>query len=419
MLRINVWKSLSALAFTAVAVSASAQDLAIVGGKIVTGAGTVLQKGTILIRDGKVVEVGATVDVPSGIATIDATGGTVYPGFIDGYTTKGVKNEPAPEAASRPSAVSGPLATMWRENRTGIRSRVEAAKNLDLGDVLKEALAVGFTQAYVAPRDGLVRGQGAVITFAEAPEPRPWGMVFNFRASGGGGGYPATLLGYTAHLRQTLHDAMNPSVVIVDGKPDPDLDPLSAFVGKRGTAVFAVDTEPDVVRAMEYCDAFGMRLVIAGGRDAFRRASQLAALKVPVLVSIAVGDEPSVEATESGPPKAVLEERRALWRERAANIVRLSEAGVPFAISSEGSSYSRFFENLSSVMSMGLSHDAAVSALTSQPAAILGIQDAGTLQPGKVGNVVILSGDLGSKDLKVKAVVVRGREVKAENGGAR
>ncbi|MBC8063315.1 MAG: hypothetical protein H7Y17_00670, partial [Chlorobia bacterium] len=142
------------VALAAIAVQAPAQDVAIVGARIEIGNGKSIPKGNILIRDGRIADIGETVTVPPGFATYDAAGTTVYPGFIDGLTSAGLKIPAAPEATTPPPTNTTAPATMWEQNRRGIRGRVNAADCMDLAGILADAHKAGITSALFSPGSG-------------------------------------------------------------------------------------------------------------------------------------------------------------------------------------------------------------------------------------------------------------------------
>lgn len=413
-------KALGSWLVLAIATIAKSQDFAIVDARVVESDRT-LSGAKIIVRGGRIVEVGSNVGVPSGLTVIDAKGANLYPGFIDAYATTGLKMPDAPAAAQRPSATASAPATMWDKNRAGIRARVDAGANLALADILEDAHKAGFTSALLAPFSGLARGQCVWTPLTDTGlETRPFGMVFSFRGGGGGGGYPGTTMASFALLRQTMYDARNNRLVGTGEKTDPDLKALAPSSIANGRAVFALDADNEVVRAHKFCEEFGLRLAIAGGRDAFRRAGWFAETKTPILVSIAIGAEPSTNPSGDGPPKAILEERAATWKERAMNVVKLEQAKAEYAFSSDGDSYGDFLANARKLVALGLPPQAALKAMTVAPAKILGVwNDAGSIAPGKRADFIVVEGEVFAENSKVLRVFVGGKAFDVANGGGR
>jgi len=388
---------------------ARAEQIAIVGGRVEVRPGTVIENGVVVIDNDRITEVGAGVTAPAGARVIDAKGKYVYAGFIDGYSTRGLKLPDAPAAAAaRPVLVTAP-ATMWPENRKGIRAQLDASKHVDLATVMPDCHKAGFTAGFLNPGQGTIRGSGALAYLTDAKsEPASMGMELSFRG-GSGAGYPSSLMGIVALMRQTFLDAIHQNQFPPE-KPDPDYAALAPLLTGKAPGVFHVDTEADVVRAVAMGEEFKFAVILKGGRDAHKRAAWLAEKTVPVLADIAIGTEPKVEPSADGPPAGVLEERRDNWRIRASGPKKLHDAGVLFAFISDGDSLPKFLENVRMVVKQGLPKDAALKAMTVSPAQIFGrSSDLGTLERGKLANVVVASGDIFTEGSKVETVVVLGK----------
>jgi imidazolonepropionase-like amidohydrolase len=397
-------------AFAMVAAGVWAQDAAIVGARIEIGNGKSIPKGTILIRGGKITEVGENVTIPAGVATYDGAGTTVYPGFIDGFTTSGLKLPAVPDSATPPNTTITAPATMWEQNRRGIRGRVSAAECLDLAGVLSDAHKAGITAALFSPGTGLVRGRGAFGYLTDEKQtPKPFGLAMSFRGSGGGG-YPGTLFGFAALLRQTLADAQTYNKY-PPAKEDPDLKNMAPLFKGETPAIFAADTESDFYRTLQVANEFKIPFLISGGREAFRRATLFAKTNIPILVNVSIGDEPDAKAQPDGPPQAVLDERKAQWKERASNILELDKAKVTYAFSSDVAGFDGYLRSVRQLIKLGLSKDSALRAMTSAPAKLFGMdKDLGSVEKGKIGNLVVMTGDFADEKSTVKAVFVMGKK---------
>ncbi|MCO5296186.1 MAG: amidohydrolase family protein [Fimbriimonadaceae bacterium] len=396
-----------------------ARPLALVGARIELGNGTVLENATLVIQGGKIVSVGEDLQAPGGAKTIDLKGQTVYPGFLDAYTTRGLDIPAAPSQDPRDDKDTAP-ATMWEKNRKGIRSDVRAAAHLSLkasaGDFHKQ----GLTAALLAPGSGTLRGICAIAPMLGEPQELPhpdFALEMSFRG-GSGAGYPGNVLGIIALMRQTLFDAQRYATLDTDEKDEALANAAPAATG-RMPVVFAADTELEIVRAVRICGEFGMKPMIAGGREAYRQAKMLAQQRIPVLVNLNVGTPPSLEeekGTEPGDsiPRAVREDQLRDWTERAANAAALAEAGVPLAFSSEGDALGDFLSNVRTAIEHGLPRADALRALTATPAELLGV-GAGVIRVGQPAFLTIMDGDFADPKSKVTRVVVDGNafEVKS------
>lgn len=419
-------QSLFLAGFLAQGALAQTKDIAIVGAHIECGDGKVITSGTVLIHDGKIAEVGDTVAVPSGVETIDGKGMYVFPGFIDAYTTQGLQLPIAPAAGTPPDTRNTAPATMWHNNKRGIRADVVAAKCLDLADHLKDHYAMGVTTSLITSGSGSVRGIASVVDYIGK------GNVLVTNAAGelslrgggggggGGGGYPGTLFGVTALTRQILFDA---KAYAADPNPKKDqgLENLKPLVTGQIPALFTADTAREIVRARRMADEFGFRLILNGGKEAYRDIDPLKEGKIPVILSLDVADAPSkkAETGDDATPQEVVTERYDTWLERSQNPKKLSDAGVPIAFGL-GSGFADYLKGVRQMVTEGLPREAALRAMTSGAAAILGVGDkVGIIGPGKLANLVIMSGDFVDAKSTVQTVIVEGNRVDVKKGGAK
>ncbi len=393
-----------ALAFATIARA----DFVITNVKIEFGDGKVVEKGSVFVKGNRIEAIGEGVTAPSGTETVDGTGMTVYPGFIDAYTTRGLKLPDPPAAATPPPATNSAPATMWAENRKGIRAQVKAVDSLNFSAYVSDARNNGITMAAFFPGGQTLRGSGAIAPIVEGDKltGKEFGMEMSFRA-GSGQGYPGSLMGVISLLRQTLHDGQR-QAQLASPKKDADLDALIPLMKGEQPAVVFADSDPEILRALRLGEEFGFKVIIASGRDAQKRAAQLAAQKVPVLAGISTGIEPGVNPAADGPPKEILEERREAWRERSKNVANLIAAGVPVAFSSESDGMSKYLENVRRLIELGVKRDDALKAMTVTPAQIFGLSDMGALAAGKAASFVVMTGDFAKTDSKVKWIVVNG-----------
>ena len=418
-------QSLFLMGFLAPCAFAQTKDIAIVGAHIETGDGKVIASGTVLIHDGKIAAVGESITVPDGVETIDGKGLFVYPGFIDAYSTQGLKLPDAPLAGTPPDTRNTAPATMWHNNKRGIRADIIAAKCLDLGDRIKDGYASGITTAVMTSGSGTVRGIASVVDYLGKGNvllPAAAGELAlrGGGGGGGGGGYPGTLFGVTALTRQVIIDAQayaaDPSA-----KKDTGFENLKPLVTGQIPALFQADTAREIFRANKFADEFGLKLILNGGREAYRELDTLKTKKIPVILSVDVADAPSkkAETGEDATPQEVLNERYDTWFERSQNPKKLNEAGIPLAFSL-GSGFADYLKGIRKIVTAGLPRDAALKAMTSGAASIFGVSDKiGTIETGKLANLVILSGDFLDDKSTVQTVIVEGVKTDLKKGGAK
>lgn len=431
---------------------------AIVGARIEVGDGRVIEKGTVLIREGLIQAAGAQVAVPPEAEVVPGDGLVVYPGFVDAETAKGLKLpawEPDQDVPPDLEADAPPF--MREANRKGVRPELRAVDNLALTDAeLTPYRKAGFTTALLAPSGGAINGVSALVNLSGRPRRecvvRP-AVAMGFAFDAPGSGYPASLLGIFAHLRQTLLDArrFRATQAAFDGgsgqRPPVDeaLAALQPVLNGTLPVLFDADSQNEIRRAIRLADEFGMRLVISGGAEAWKVAPLLASRRIPVLVRLEFGDEPSAgqprdEAskeekptevekppTEATPPKrsdteaepaedqlpaAVLKDRHRLWDEAVANAGRLQKEDVLFAFTTRGTrDPDEFRANVRRAVGAGLAKEAALQALTLNAARIFGVdRQMGTIEPGKIANLVVMSADFTDPKSKVRFAFIDGRK---------
>jgi hypothetical protein len=426
-------KTTLALALWVVAAACQASDLAIINARIEVGNGTVIPTGSVLIHDGKIVAVGPELSIPGTVEVIDAKGMVVYPGFIDAYTTKGLKLPAAPAAGPLPDSRTTAMPTMWHDNRKGIHSDIIAAKCLDLGSQLKDNYKQGITTALIAPDTGSIRGIGSVVDYVDAGAAvQPNALVdLSFRGEGGGGGrqgggggagtgYPGTLFGVIAEIRQTLADAQT-YTSIPPAKKDAVYENLKPLVAGQMPGGFVADSEREIVRAQRIADEFGFKLLVIGGREAYKDVDIIHQKNEAVIVNSDIGLEPSKTASQEpdSAPQPVVDERYTTWQEHSLNIKDLCDAGVPVALSTMGST-DDYLKNVRRVIATGVSRDTALKAMTLGCATILGVADkVGSIETGKIANLVIMNGDFVNDKSEVQSVIVEGKKVDVKKAGAK
>ena len=417
--------SVLALALVASAAHAQSKDVVINGAHIEVGDGTVIANGSIVIHDGKITAVGTDVVAPSGADVIDGKGFYVFPGFIDAYSTRGLKLPDAPSSGPLPDSRNTAPATMFHANRKGIRADILASKCLDLSDRLKDSYGMGVTTTLLSSGSGSIRGTASAVDLTSsgnvlAPTVAEEIALKGGFGGGGGGGYPGTLFGVTALVRQVLADAQT-YAASDQTKKDPTYENLRPLVTGQIPAMFAADTAREIVRASRIADEFGLKLMVVGAREGYRELDLLKSKSVPVILNLDVTDAPSRKA-ETGvdaTPQAVLEDRYNIWLEHSKNAKTLSDAGVPIAFSL-GASFADYLQGVRKIVAQGLPRDAALKAMTSGAATILGVADkVGTVQPGKFANLVILNGDFVDEKSAIQTVFVEGKRIDLKKGGSK
>lgn len=404
---------------------------AITGARVMTGAGKTIENGVVVFRDGLIVEVGETARIPPDARVIDGMGLTVYPGLIDAHTNLGL---PAPQPATQQQrpAGSSPVTTpglaqipqLPPEQLHGDPSLSVADQIRPGGTAIEDARSAGLTTVLTSPRQGIFAGQSAVInlTGAEASEMvvrAPVALTVQISsATGFGGVYPGSLMGTVAFVRQTFYNAIRyrDEVARYDrvkrgvARPDYDkkLAALHSVLRRELPVLFVASTDGDIRRALAVSDEFKLRPIISGATYAHRVVDVLKARGVPVILSVDFPKRAADLPEDENEPLRVLRERA----EAPSTAARLSRAGVKFAFTAGSLRPNDFVANVQKAVQNGLSKDDALRALTSNAAEILGVSDQlGTIEAGKIANLVVTSGDLFEKDTRVRYVFIDGSEV--------
>lgn len=391
---------------------------AITNARIVPVSGPVIEKGTIVIRDGLIAAVGAAASAPSDARIVDGTGLTVYPGIIDANSTLGYASAPAAAAAdagrggrggrgAAPTPQGAPAGAPNSLHPVGLQPELAAVDLVHPDeDAFSGPQSAGITAALTAPPSGIFRGLSAVInlggTSAQAmivKAPIAEHIAFTpLRA----GGFPNSLLGVFAALRQELLDAQHYALEqaayaknargMRKPETDPSLDALQPVLARTVPVVLEASTAREIERALDLAKEFNLRAIIAGGEEADEVAARLKAENVPVLLSLNFPRRPQASADADPEPLRTL--RARVEAPKLAS--KLTQAGVKFAFADGGlSTWSEYLANAGRTAESGLTADQAVRALTLSPAEILGVSDRlGTIEVGKIANLTLTRGDL-------------------------
>jgi imidazolonepropionase-like amidohydrolase len=361
-----------------------------------------LEDATVVIRDGRITAVGKGAAIPSGARTIDGTGKVVTAGLVEAYTTIGLVTIEL-EAGANDGSVGDTPTDM---DRVHAAFRVIDAYDAD-AITIPVARTGGVTSAISVPGGGLVAGQSAWMTLADGFSTddavrAPAAMhasLGNGGAAAAGGSRGAAI----ERLRELLDDAAayarnkgayerNQSRSLAAGRLD--LEALAPVLRGRTPLVVSADSEQDIRAALRLARERKLRLVIAGGAEAWKVAADLAKAKVPVILNPTSNLPVQLEAPDV--------------RDDTATV--LAKAGVDVAISTLGNaSGARTIRQLAgNAVAEGLPWKDALASLTTVPAKIYGVTDRGTVTKGAVGDVVVWSGDPLEISTRAETVIIGG-----------
>ena len=415
-----------------------ARLFAIENARVVTVSDATLDRATVVVDDGIITAVGRDVSVPAGAWVIDGAGRTVYPGLFDAFTTLGHGSAPETPRFDRPGRRGGGDETRphsWGpEDRPGTSTWLTAADGIEAGDErFEEWREAGFTTVLGTLHAGLVPGQAAVLNLRSFDRPRemvvatPVAMRVNLRdRSRTFTGYPGSSMGVFAYLKQLHHDAIHyrNAWAAYDADPrgrrrpewDAALEPIRRQFAEGWPALFPADGRSDIGRALATTREMGVRPIVYGAQQAWEGADLLADNGVPALVSLDWPEPPA-----GGDPDAVPDLSQLRRYDRAPTTpAALAEAGVRFAFYSGGlDGPGEMIPAVRRAVAQGLAEEDAVRALTLAPAEIFGVADRlGSIDEGKIANLVVADGGLLEEETRVELVFVDGEifEVAGDDG---
>ncbi|PYO96199.1 MAG: imidazolonepropionase [Gemmatimonadetes bacterium] len=376
-----------------------AQTIAITGGTVYPASGPKLAKATVLIRDGRIAAVGTNVSVPSDATRIDATGKWVTPGLIDGAGQLGLVEISAVPGTREAILLGDTIAAAFN-----VTEGINPASTL-----IPVTRIEGITTALAVPAGHLVSGQAVLIdldgaTIEQMLVKSPVGVVADLSESGKDEA-GASRAESADRLRRVFRDALEYERRKADfGRAQmrplaasaADLEALLPVVHGREPLIAVANRRSDIETALRLAREFKLKLVLSGGAEAWEIAPELAAAGVPVLVE-PLDNIPSYDALGI----------------RYENAALLAKAGVSVALLETNTHNSRDLrQQAGNAVSYGMTWDQALRAVTLAPAQIFGVADRyGSLEAGKVANVVVWSGDPFEFTTGVEHVLIRGKEI--------
>ena len=368
---------------------------ALTNATIYTSPTEVIQKGTLLLKNGKVVAVGKNVQIPLQTVVRDLSGKTIYPSFIDLFSDFGVK---------KPGSARGGRGSQYEPTREGfywndhIMPENNAIDHFSFNaKAAKDLMAQGFGVVNTHIQDGVARGSGALIalnaleTDAQRVISSRSAQYFSFSKSRvKNQSYPGSLMGAMALLRQFFSDAN----WYAKGNSNTRDRSIEAFnAQKNSLAIFEAGDKGNIVRADKIGDAFQMPLTILGGGDSYEDLEAIKATNATIIVPLNFPKAYDVEDPFQA-SYVSLEDMRA-WNQAPANPGILEKAGIPMTFTTHGLKNGKnFLAHLRKSIRFGLDKTKALEALTTRPAQLLNRKDLGHLKTGAMANFIVTSGDI-------------------------
>lgn len=423
---------LAAAGVCALAQNTSPGAYAIRNATIHPASGPAIDNGTLLVRNGLIESVGASVNVPPDAWIIDGKGLHVYPGLIDSLSKWGLPAQAPGGAAGRTATVATArpggesvepivqyLDDGGPEDRPSNTSWVKAADLVQPGDrVITSARSAGFTTAFVFPQTGIFAGQGSALNLAgeragDMVVSSPLGLYLSMSARGMNT-FPGSLMGSIAYVRQIYLDADHYKQAKAmysqnaRGLQRPAYDRALEGVLDSPRVLLPASRKVEIERMIRFGKELKVPVVLYGGTEAWRSVDVLKQSNVPILVDLKWPERARDSDPELKESLRVLETRESAPSGPAA----LAKAGVKFAFYTSGIDRPADIRRaVKRALDSGLSKDDALRALTLEPARIFGLDDRlGSLEPGKIANVLVTEGEWFDDRARVKHIFVDGKK---------
>jgi imidazolonepropionase-like amidohydrolase len=403
---------------------------AIRGARIVTAAGAPIESGTVVIRRGTIEAVGASVTVPNDADVIEGAGLTVYPGLIDLGNTRAAE-QPVPQLPQnlRTSAE----VERWKRSQI-LRPQARAADAVKVDDAeLTKLASAGITTVLALPSGDVISGQSALVNVAAPPDEPQIGNIVDQRRGlivvkspvalhvsipnsprVAGNSYPQSLMGVIAFVRQSFLDAQH--YAVVKDPDDPALEAMQPFIARKLPVAFQANQTREILRVLKMAKELNLEPIVAGGRGASEVTADLKTQNIRVIYSLNYPQRPRALAPDADETLETLRDRADAPKTPSA----LAKAGVSFAFESAGLSDPKdFVKNAAKAIKAGLAEETAIRALTLEAATIAGVADRlGSIEKGKIANLVVTDGNLFDERTKITRVFVEGRSVALEAAAA-
>ncbi len=415
-------------------VPAATSTTAITNVGVVTAPGQLIENATVLIRDGLIQEVGTNVTVPAGVNRIDGADTLrVYAGFIDGFSHVGVKDAPDSDEDVEDRGDPQP-------HLAGITPERAVQDFLDPGDrSVRNLRDQGFTAAHVAPKGRMLPGTSAVVLLG-GDDPAAMilrndhAMFAQFESASGM--FPSNTMAVIAQFRQLFGEAERRQAIESRyannpaGMQRPSHDPMhrALFPVLSGDlpVYFYVDDALALHRARALQQELGFNATLVGLAQSFDAVDVLAASGAPLVLTLDLPEkadedeelpsyDPDLRTRTQADTEAEEENLKARLRSVQQQYVEtaslLHSEGLQFAFTTREASAGDLLDNIRRIVDAGLPADEALTALTTRPAQMLGVdQQLGTVESGKIANLIVASGDIFDENTDINMVFVDGKQ---------
>jgi len=366
-----------------------------------------IEKGTLLIKQGKIIAIGTNVVVPADAIVIDCAGKYIYPSFIDPFTDYGAGT---PKRSAGGFNYGAPA--QFGSNKTGaynwnqaIKPEVNASESFNVDEATAGGYrANGFGTVFTHVKDGIARGTGAIVTLASGSANNAIiktkaASVYSFDKGTSTQSYPASLMGSIALLRQTYMDAKWYQTKPVNEGLNLSLEAINN--NNSLPQIFSADDKWSTLRADRIGDEAGVQYIIKGGENGYQRIDELVKTKASFIIGV---DFPvALDVEDANDARFVSLADMKHWELAPTNPAAFEKANINFSFSAADMKDTKnFLPNIRKAIQYGLSETKALVALTKTPATQLGVYDqVGSLENGKLANFIITTDPIFSSNAKI------------------
>lgn len=390
---------------------------AITNATVFTGPGKAGVKSTILIQDGVIAGIGTNLSIPKEAKLIAGDSLFIYPGFIDGASTAGITKPKDPErpenfvSSNPPDEIAG--ITPWRS----------AADQFSMDSKVEDLRKSGFTVLQIVPDGGMIAGKAAIVVLGHETSSNlikeNTALAASFKGSRGM--YPGTAAGVMAKFRDVYKNAEltktnSDKYSSAAGVKRPAIDDtflgMKDVISKSTPVMFSASSELEIRRVLKLQKELGFNLILTDLENYEGVISEIKTSGAKVLIKAEVPDDKAIKAQKddaSEDVKALYVRVKEAFDKSIAQAGKLEAAGIPFAFTTAGVKSGDITKALKTMIDNGLSEAAALAALTTNPAAMMGIsREVGTIEKGKMANLVLTTDTLFKEDSQIKHVIADG-----------
>lgn len=392
---------------------------ALTDARIVIRPGLIQENASMIIRNGIVESVGQNLTIPDDAWQIDMSGKTIYPGFVESYTQMGM-----PDAKTIAGSAEK-LPHHGRHWNPQVRSHFTSSSAYSFDENKAADLrAKGFVVAHTISDAGVFRGSGTVVKLAEILPPKQLirtdmsqGLSFQ-RSSDLAQGYPTSVMGAIALIRQSFYDAIwydkIRSDLVSKNELNPSIGALATALNNNTPFLIETPDEQYLLRAADIAREFGLNLWVVGSGAEYRRLDRVKNSGLELILPLNFPEDPDLRKPEES-INLSLEDLRH-WYLAPGNPASMYREDIPFAFTSFGTEKpSDFLKNLRKAVERGLPEEKALEALTTLPAKRLGIDPLyGSLENGRSASFIITNGNIFDKEAQIEEVWVGGKQHKIQ-----